>query len=478
MIVSQASAEATSAVGCDGDGVSGKRVQALYAYVAGRANRLLSWRASMRSWAAYVDSMFSNSAQETGGNARLRWVTNSNCLLKIAAVKLSPAAETNFGTMISELATLGHNRNDRKYLVWFDSNPSLSSSCGLATIANDDQPGAGNANNQQVGYARADYICWDFAESHELMHTLGGVQLSAPHSSGHWHCTDENDQMCYADGPDVVVTYPCSDQAHSDIFDCGHDDYFDTAPAAGSYLADHWNTARSDWVIGGEIAAQGPPPTVEPPTVGLAAGNRMGTTTVARLSWPEVADPSAVSAYQLQRRKDAGSWLDVALPAAQSTSMELSLVIGSSYAFRLRAVDADGNPGPWAQAPVATVIRLEETSAALTYSGTFKRRTLSGASEDHVRKSSSAGGLVTLPFNGTSVAFVSTIAMARGIAEIRVDGGPWQSVDLYGASLVARKVVWAATVDPGAHVLEIAITGSRNPSASASRVDIDAFLVR
>src|SRR6188768_1646227 len=29
-----------AAVGCDGDGVSGKRVQALYVYVGGRANRL------------------------------------------------------------------------------------------------------------------------------------------------------------------------------------------------------------------------------------------------------------------------------------------------------------------------------------------------------------------------------------------------------------------------------------------------------
>ncbi len=164
-----------------------------------------------------------------------------------------------------------------------------------------------------MGYARVDYVCWDFSESHELMHTLGGVQLSAPHSSGHWHCTDENDQMCYPDGAGVVMTYPCADQAHSDIFDCGHDDYFDTAPRAGSYLADHWNTARSDWLIGGEVAAHEPPPTVEAPTVGLAAGNQMTSSTVAHLSWEVAAEPGEVSGYQLQRRKDGGSWQDVSL---------------------------------------------------------------------------------------------------------------------------------------------------------------------
>lgn len=476
-VVSQALDGSSSAVGCDGNGGSGKRVQALYVYVAGRANRLASWRSSMRSWAAYVDSMFNNSAKETGGNARLRWVTN-NCLLSITAVKIPSAAETNFGTMISELTNRGYNRSDRKYLVWFDSDPNISTSCGLGTIANDDQPGTNNANNQQVGYARVDYVCWDFSESHELMHTLGGVQLSAPHSSGHWHCTDENDQMCYPDGAGVVMTYPCADQAHSDMFDCGHDDYFDTAPGAGSYLADHWNAARSDWVIGGEVAAQEPPPTVQAPTVGLAAGTRMTTTTLAQLSWPEAADPSAVSAYQLQRQKDGGSWLDVALAGSLANSVEVSLFIGSSYGFRLRAVNADGTPGPWALAPAATVTRLEETAVALTYSGTFKRRVLSGASEDHVRKTSASGGLVRLSFSGTSVAFVSTIAPARGIAEVRVDGDDWQSVDFYGASTLPRQVVWATTVDPGSHMLEIAITGGRNPLASASRIDIDAFLVR
>ena len=48
--------------------------------------------------------------------------------------------------------------------------------------------------------------------------------------------------MCYSpDGGDLHqfgVTVNCQGQAR---FDCGHDDYFDSAPEPGEYLASHWN---------------------------------------------------------------------------------------------------------------------------------------------------------------------------------------------------------------------------------------------
>jgi len=431
----------------------------------------------MRSWAAYVDSMFGNSAAETGGTARLRWVTN-NCLLSVRAVKLSGAAETNFGTMIDELSAAGFNRDDRKYLVWFDSDPNVATSCGLGTISNDDQPGSGNLNNQQVGYARIDYICWDFAESHELMHTLGGVQLSAPHSSGHWHCTDENDQMCYQDGGDVVLTYPCADAAQSDIFDCDHDDYFSTAPAADSYLADHWNTARSDWVVGGEVAAESQPLTVAAPTIQFITGSAMTSSTTLRLTWGNVSDPARLAAFELQRRKSGGSWSSVSLSSPTATSLDVQTDIGSGYAFRVRAVDGDGIAGPWSVSPSATVSRFEESSSAVTYEGLFKRRALTGASEGFVRKTAAAARVASFTFNGSDVAVVTTVAPSRGLMEIRLDDASWESVDLYSATVRTKQVVWSTSVASGPHTLQVRVTGTANALASGARVDIDAFLVR
>eukprot|EP00899_Mesostigma_viride_P022874 jgi/Mesvir1/3771/Mv15036-RA.1 len=255
----QIAAAAGRNIWCDGDGQSGYRVQALYAYPEGRADRYNTYLASIKVWAANMERDLYDSAVRQGGVQHIRWVhtptVNGTCELIVAKAYLGPGsggANDTFGNMCNTLKSMGHNNKYRKYSVWHDSNVY----CGLGTLYLDDTPGLTNWNNggpkDSLGnptagpvFARSDAGCWDYAEAHELMHNLGGVQNTAPHASAAYHCTDEYDRMCYSDGDGVVMTYNngCNSTVER-LFDCGADDYYAVQPAANSYLATHWNCVQ------------------------------------------------------------------------------------------------------------------------------------------------------------------------------------------------------------------------------------------
>jgi hypothetical protein len=213
---------------------------------------------SFTNWAATLDSLVNASAQQVGGERRVRFVTDANCNLSVQRVVVSAAAAADFATMVYEMREqMGFNNPSRKYLVWMDA----STYCGIAQVYPDDSPGQDNGNNGRFAmFARVDRGCWDVTYStalHELMHTLGGVQQSAPHGTSRYHCTDDDDRLCYSDGSGVTMTFPCA--GNEAYLDCNHDDCFHPNPPAGSYLASHWNVANSSFLQAGTtIANQAP----------------------------------------------------------------------------------------------------------------------------------------------------------------------------------------------------------------------------
>jgi hypothetical protein len=250
-------------VPCIGDGTTGYRVQAIYAYPADMASRYASVAPLIRGWAAgNVDDVFAASAAETGGARRVRFVTNPSCEVVVAEVALSTSGDDTFSNTISQLRTLGYTRADRKYMVWMDTPSGRSSVyCGIGELYLDELDSVANVNNGHAAVqgmvSRIDAGCWGSSgtpfEAHELMHNLGGVQSGAPHSTGQYpspaggHCTDDYDVMCYDDdgGGLSGTTVVCPSTAAERRFDCGDDDYFSTNPTPGSYLDTHWNAADS-----------------------------------------------------------------------------------------------------------------------------------------------------------------------------------------------------------------------------------------
>ncbi|HEV2758095.1 MAG TPA: fibronectin type III domain-containing protein, partial [Acidimicrobiales bacterium] len=326
---------------CTGDGVGGPRVQLVYARLAGRPDRYETFAASFQTWAAQIDAGVKESAEQTGGVRRIRFVHDESCTPTISRLVLTAAADTDFGAFNTEVRQAHAERTDRRFLVWMDA----TTFCGVAEFRADDRPDWVNLNNgshSMVG--RVDSGCWgipgSLAEAHELFHTLGAVQASAPHATGYAHCLDEIDRMCGVDGSGLPVVTACPG-GREDLFDCNHDDYFHTDPVRGSYLATHWNTADSRFLTG---------PPAAPSGVGAAS-----TDASAVVSWsaPTVGPPE-VTGFQVTAIVDGVPGTPADVPAGATTYTPSALPGGASVRFTV-AMKNEYGVGRWSSPTPAVV---------------------------------------------------------------------------------------------------------------------------
>ncbi|WP_433085260.1 RICIN domain-containing protein [Dactylosporangium sp. CA-052675] len=265
----------SSGVVCDGDGVTGKRVQVLYVRDASTKSRFAEYLESFRTWSAGIETIYNASAQETGGERHVRFVTTADCKVDVREVELANGGMATFDATINGLKALGYNRTDRKYVIFGDANVY----CGIGTFAGDTQPGTNNRSNGGPGYGRSDNGCWAASvAAHELGHNLGAVNNNAPNSSKAGHCLDEYDIMCYNDSGGLKTSVKCADKKHDDRLDCNHDDYYNTNPSPGSYLANNWNVANNQFLIAGNGGGTTNPTPTPTPTKTSASPSPSKTT--------------------------------------------------------------------------------------------------------------------------------------------------------------------------------------------------------
>ena len=271
---------AGSSVACVGDGESGARVQLVYARASDVPSRYAAVVALIRQYASDADDIVNTSAGRVGDGRRIRFVTNEVCEPKVVNVTLGDSGDDSFAKTVADLRNQGLASEDRKYLVFVDAAVGI---CGLGEVYLDDRAGQDNPNNSgRAMFARVDTACWGHASAHELLHTLGAVQNSAPNSSGAGHCTDEVDVMCYRDTTATVTRQVCS---RAGQVDCNNDDYFHPNPKPSSYLATAWNVADSRFLETGAAPAPPARTSVTVPDSGLAG-----------LSWRVRADIATADA--------------------------------------------------------------------------------------------------------------------------------------------------------------------------------------
>ena len=256
---------AAGSVKCLGNGTDGARVQLVYAHAANRTSRYGAVLPLLRQYASDADDIVNTSAGRVGAGRRIRFVTNETCLPVVLNVTLSSSGDDSFGSMVTELRNMGLDSADRKYLVFADAAVGI---CGLGEVYTNDSGSQDNPNNVgRAMYARVDTSCWQHAAAHELLHTLGAVQKSAPNSTGYGHCTDEVDVMCYRDSSSTTTRLVC-DRAGQ--VDCNYNDYFHPNPQRNSYLDTRWNVARSRYLASDEAPPLPSRTTVSVPTSGYA----------------------------------------------------------------------------------------------------------------------------------------------------------------------------------------------------------------
>ena len=245
---------------CNGDGTSGKREQLVYVHVQGAPDIAAgSIPFLQQQLIPGANGVFEHTSD---GKRAIRWVTTKvagGCVPTVLKVTVPKSANVsgfpfyNIGAAV--LRAVGGVNTNRSYLVMVD-NPDAYGDCGLGQVRQDGGAGPGNQNNSGGAFAMVWQNCWSgLIAAHELTHTMGAVQPGAPHHTQNGHCWDGRDAMCYADGSPQVQKLICKKADDFRKLDCDGNDYFALYPKPGSYLASHWNSANSEFLIDSKATA-------------------------------------------------------------------------------------------------------------------------------------------------------------------------------------------------------------------------------
>jgi hypothetical protein len=142
-------------------------------------------------------------------------------------------------------------------------------------------------------------------------------------------------------------------------------------------------------------------------------------------------------------------------------------------AFDVTGGTSGGGPGG------GTVTRSEDDAA--TYAPADAWRSFSSAdigvtfSGGTAQLSNTAGATATFTFTGTGVSWIGLRCEECGIARVLLDGALAATVDTYTPTRSTAALFTATGLTSASHTLVIEVTGTSNPSSSATFLGVDAF---
>jgi subtilisin family serine protease len=254
---------------------------------------------------------------------------------------------------------------------------------------------------------------------------------------------------------------------------------------AGDALSSNLGTGSPDKllhsVFDGSTPVPSPTPTPAPETnlapVATAPAaviapkpNTIGTTVPMTVSWAATdANGDAISSYTLQKSTDGGTtWATVNLATPTATSATVNVAF-APVRFQVRATDARGAVGGYAQGPQVTPTLSEQSAASL--SGRWSTVNSSAASGGSSVQIKTTGATATYTFTGTGVSWFGKTASNGGRAQVFVDGTLQGIVDLYSYTAANKRVLFSSkALTSGSHTLVIKVYDN------SGYVDIDGFV--
>ncbi|GAA4983170.1 hypothetical protein GCM10025734_04960 [Kitasatospora paranensis] len=257
----------TPPVACDPsvDDTTEGRIQVIYAYEAGGADRYATALTTIRRVTWDWDQVMEASARRfgRGDSRRLRFVQTPDCQIDVARVRIptnpkpTDTAANNAGAIVkAAVAALTAIKaqpagDTRKYMVFSDA-PSWIPRVTLGGVDGNRCTGGGSGRGTLAGGWAAlplEIGCWDEATiTHEMGHSFGLTHCDQD-TNGGANGPNGHDPMCRGWGSPAH----CTELNGNYVYDCQADGYayFNPHPAAGSELATHpdENLADSPYLI-------------------------------------------------------------------------------------------------------------------------------------------------------------------------------------------------------------------------------------
>ncbi len=428
-----------------------RQIKVVYARASDQVqNNFVAWQDALQASVSRIEQFL---ALQTGGRRALRFDMGTECgpqYVDVQSVQLpSPRSTYVSGNDSQNFYALADDVRDavgvdsRDVFILADDLSkygSLYGVWGIAQVTDDDSSGQDNVANGggltgmmlvPSGTAPNPSGWQPTVMLHEITHNLGGVQVTAPHATSAAHCIDGEDVMCYEDGSPEAVNYRddiCSlgSGAIAQTYDCGHDDYFNPDPVAGSYIATHWNVYTSAFMgkcsdlgmaCGANVVTTLPVNTAAPTVTGAAqrgvvlaatAGTWFNTPTSYALQW---------------QRNSGGGWANVD-GASGALYAPTSADVGASLRVVVTAANVDG-AAVAASAPTAAV--ADYATAPVPPAAKAKARfSLRIALRDRARHKAGtlSANITSVPEGREIRTAAARVALPAGTWRLRLCAGP------------------------------------------------------